>query len=135
MRQCGRGMTNPVITRRPLARCGGAAILRPMQECCVEITGLAYRGSGVGRLDGKVVFVPHTVPGEHVRVRTVKSSRRFDEAELIAVEHPAPERITPICPFAGRCPLTVPDCHAALPPATALGPGHMARCIRLGESA
>ena len=83
------------------ARC--AAILRPMQECCVEITGLAYRGSGVGRLDGKVVFVPHTIPGERARVRTVKSSRRFDEAELIAVEQPAPQRITPACPYAGHC--------------------------------
>jgi peptide/nickel transport system ATP-binding protein len=35
------------------------------------------------------------------------------------------------CPFAGRCPLTIDACHAALPEATALSPGHEARCIRL----
>ena len=86
-----------------MARC--AAILRPMQECCVEITGLAYRGSGVGRVDGKVVFVSHTIPGERVWVRIVKSSRRYDEAELVTVERPAPERCPPVCPHAGKgCP-------------------------------
>ncbi len=37
------------------------------------------------------------------------------------------------CPFAGRCPRTMDACHAALPPAVALGAGHEARCIRLGE--
>ena len=37
------------------------------------------------------------------------------------------------CPFAGRCPRTLDACHAALPPAVALGAGHEARCIRLGE--
>jgi peptide/nickel transport system ATP-binding protein len=38
------------------------------------------------------------------------------------------------CPFAGRCPRTMAACHAALPPAVALGASHEARCIRLGES-
>ena len=38
------------------------------------------------------------------------------------------------CPFAGRCPRTLDACHAALPPAVALGASHEARCIRLGES-
>ncbi len=37
------------------------------------------------------------------------------------------------CPFAGRCPRTLDACHAALPPAVALGADHEARCIRLGE--
>ena len=39
------------------------------------------------------------------------------------------------CPFAGRCPRTLDACHAALPPAVALGAGHEARCIRLVEAA
>ena len=39
------------------------------------------------------------------------------------------------CPFAGRCAHTAAACHAALPPATALGADHAARCIRLGAAA
>ncbi|SEE92721.1 peptide/nickel transport system ATP-binding protein [Rhizobiales bacterium GAS191] len=35
------------------------------------------------------------------------------------------------CPFAGRCPLTIEACNAALPPQTPLAPDHGARCIRL----
>jgi peptide/nickel transport system ATP-binding protein len=34
------------------------------------------------------------------------------------------------CPFADRCPLVIDACHAALPPAVAVGPAHRARCNR-----
>jgi peptide/nickel transport system ATP-binding protein len=37
----------------------------------------------------------------------------------------------PGCPFAGRCPLTIEACNAALPEVTMLSQGHAARCIRL----
>jgi peptide/nickel transport system ATP-binding protein len=35
------------------------------------------------------------------------------------------------CPFAGRCHLTVASCWPTPPPAIALAPDHVARCIRL----
>jgi peptide/nickel transport system ATP-binding protein len=44
---------------------------------------------------------------------------------------PAPGDMPSGCPFAGRCPLTIAACGAALPPPVLLGPGHWARCIRL----
>jgi peptide/nickel transport system ATP-binding protein len=39
--------------------------------------------------------------------------------------------LPPGCPFAGRCRLTIPECHVTVPPACEVGPGHGARCIRL----
>jgi len=39
--------------------------------------------------------------------------------------------LPPGCPFAGRCPLTVAACNAAVPPPLPVGPLHEARCIRL----
>ncbi len=39
--------------------------------------------------------------------------------------------LPPGCPFAGRCTLTIPECHVAVPPPYGLDPGHQARCIRL----
>jgi len=36
------------------------------------------------------------------------------------------------CPFADRCPRVVSDCRSAPPPAVLVGPGHEARCLRLG---
>jgi len=35
------------------------------------------------------------------------------------------------CPFAGRCDFTIDDCHATRPAPQAVGPDHVARCIRL----
>jgi peptide/nickel transport system ATP-binding protein len=39
------------------------------------------------------------------------------------------------CPFGERCALAIAECHVALPPALPVGPGHEARCIRLGVTA
>ncbi|MCY7317157.1 MAG: ABC transporter ATP-binding protein, partial [Ramlibacter sp.] len=35
------------------------------------------------------------------------------------------------CPFAGRCRVTIDDCHRVVPPPVEVSPGHQARCIRL----
>ena len=39
--------------------------------------------------------------------------------------------LPPGCPFAGRCRLTADVCVATPPPAVEVGPGHVARCLRL----
>jgi peptide/nickel transport system ATP-binding protein len=41
--------------------------------------------------------------------------------------------LPPGCPFADRCPRVVDACRAAPPPAVPVGPGHDARCIRIGS--
>jgi peptide/nickel transport system ATP-binding protein len=40
----------------------------------------------------------------------------------------------PGCPFEPRCTLAGPDCREGLPARTEVGPGHAARCVRLGET-
>jgi peptide/nickel transport system ATP-binding protein len=37
------------------------------------------------------------------------------------------------CPFADRCAWVLAACRAALPEPVAVGPGHAARCLRVGE--
>ncbi|MFZ4756769.1 MAG: ABC transporter ATP-binding protein [Burkholderiaceae bacterium] len=37
------------------------------------------------------------------------------------------------CPFADRCTRVIPACRAAPPPEVALGDGHGARCLRIGD--
>jgi peptide/nickel transport system ATP-binding protein len=39
--------------------------------------------------------------------------------------------LPPGCPFAGRCRLSIPECHTTVPPAVEVEPQHHARCIRL----
>lgn len=70
---------------------------------------LAAGGDGVGRLDGKVVFVAGVAPGERVRVRVTDDHAGFARAELVDVLAPSPVRVEPRCKLArdrscGGCP-------------------------------
>ncbi|GAB4193741.1 MAG: 23S rRNA (uracil(1939)-C(5))-methyltransferase RlmD [Wenzhouxiangellaceae bacterium] len=69
----------------------------------IEITDLTHDGRGVGRLNGKAVFVHGALSGEQVRVRMVRRRRRYDEGEAVAVEQAAPQRVEPRCPHVDRC--------------------------------
>ena len=81
----------------------GERPLRVGQEITLRIDRLAYGGSGVGRVDGYVVFVPLTAPGDLVRARVVKAKRTFAEADLVEVVEPGPDRTEPPCPYFGLC--------------------------------
>ncbi|MDO9710403.1 oligopeptide/dipeptide ABC transporter ATP-binding protein [Paracraurococcus lichenis] len=53
----------------------------------------------------------------------------------LAGEIPSPIDLPPGCFLASRCPFVVEACRAAMPPAEALGGGHLVHCIRHGEVA
>lgn len=69
----------------------------------LEVETLTFGGRGLGRHNGKAVFVPGTAPGDRVRCRVVKDRRQFSEAELCELLVPAEVRRTPPCPVAGSC--------------------------------
>jgi 23S rRNA (uracil1939-C5)-methyltransferase len=69
----------------------------------LEITSLVHGGRGIGRHEGKAVFVPLVAPGDRIDCRVVKSKKRFAEAELIEVLVPSPFRREPPCAFFGAC--------------------------------
>ncbi|UCC58176.1 MAG: TRAM domain-containing protein [Candidatus Bathyarchaeum sp.] len=54
------------------------------KEYDVEIQETSRRGEGIARIEGLVVFVPSTKPGDKVRIKVTNISRRFAEAEVIA---------------------------------------------------
>lgn len=69
----------------------------------IRIERIGAEGDGIGRLDGKPLYVPLTLPGELVRAQPV--ARRGDgwAARLDAVLEPSPARAVPPCPHFGRC--------------------------------
>ena len=69
----------------------------------LHIDNLVFGGRGVGRSDGKAVFVPYTLPGEMVRCRIQREKKRYCEAELVEVVSRSPERIEPVCPVFSEC--------------------------------
>lgn len=69
----------------------------------LQITGLVYGPHGVGRLNGKVIFVRSVVAGEEVAVTLREDRGSFAYADLRGVLRPAPERRVPPCPYLPRC--------------------------------
>ena len=73
------------------------------RELDIEIHGLGHDGRGVGRHEGKAVFVAGALPGETVRMKQTGRNRHFDEGETIEVLVASPDRVTPRCPHFGVC--------------------------------
>ena len=70
----------------------------------IRIHDLDAKGRGVGRAaGGKTTFVHGALPGEEVVCRRVKRRRSHDEAVVVEIADPSPERVAPRCPFYGRC--------------------------------
>ncbi len=73
------------------------------REVDLVIDDIAFGGKGVGRAEGKAVFVPFTIEGEQVTAGIVREKKSFAEAELLRVTTPSPHRAEPGCPYFGRC--------------------------------
>jgi tRNA/tmRNA/rRNA uracil-C5-methylase (TrmA/RlmC/RlmD family) len=69
----------------------------------LDIHDVAFGGAGVGRFDGKIVFVPFTIDGERIEAEVVERRKSFDRAQLQKVILPSPNRVDPICPYFGHC--------------------------------
>jgi 23S rRNA (uracil1939-C5)-methyltransferase len=69
----------------------------------VTIEKGVYRGLGLARHEGQVVFVPRGLPGERVRVRVMSASRGYLRAVVEQVLQAASERRIAPCPYADRC--------------------------------
>ena len=69
----------------------------------LKIEDIAFGGKGVGREHGKAIFVPYTIEGELVSAEIMREKKQFAEAELVEVKESSPQRVTPECPYFGRC--------------------------------
>jgi tRNA/tmRNA/rRNA uracil-C5-methylase (TrmA/RlmC/RlmD family) len=69
----------------------------------LDICDVAFGGAGVGRLDGKIVFVPFTIDGEQIEAEVIEHKKSFDRARLRKVIVRSDQRVNPICPYFGHC--------------------------------
>lgn len=69
----------------------------------LEIEGYTHEGSGVARLDGRVVFVPHTIRGEVWEVNLVKVNKNFAFGRGVTCLTGAASRVEKDCQFRGKC--------------------------------
>jgi len=74
-----------------------------MKRIQVPVESVAFKGYGVARIDGKVVFIPYTLTGDEAWVEVSEEKKRYSTARLIQVLKPSPGRVTPRCPYFGSC--------------------------------
>jgi 23S rRNA (uracil1939-C5)-methyltransferase len=75
----------------------------PTEPFALEIHGLSHDGRGVGRRDGKAVFVTGALAGESVVAKLSAVHRQFDEADIVEVVQASPDRVQPGCAHFGIC--------------------------------
>jgi 23S rRNA (uracil1939-C5)-methyltransferase len=74
-----------------------------MRQAELTIEDVAFGGKGVARDEGKAVFIPFTIDGERVSVTIVREKKHFAEGELGELLERSPHRVSPECPYFGRC--------------------------------
>ena len=67
----------------------------------VEIDSLDQEGRGVGRRDGKAVFVEGALPGESVRYERRRNKASYEVGRVIAIDRASVLRTEPRCPHFG----------------------------------
>lgn len=67
----------------------------------LDVGSAAHGGHCVARLEGRVVFVRHSLPGERVRARITEGGSRYWRADAIEVLEASPDRVASAWPEAG----------------------------------
>ncbi|MCK9273616.1 MAG: class I SAM-dependent RNA methyltransferase [Syntrophales bacterium] len=78
-------------------------MLTVKQRIIIDIISVAFGGSGIGRFEGQVVFVPFTVDGDKVEAEITKIKNRYCVASLTRVLSPSPYRVIPRCSLFKVC--------------------------------
>ncbi len=72
-----------------------------MQPLYIE--SLDHEGKGIGRRDGKTIFVDGALAGEWVIASSYRKKPEFEQAQVTQILQPSPYRVTPKCIWFGVC--------------------------------
>ncbi|MEE4244962.1 MAG: 23S rRNA (uracil(1939)-C(5))-methyltransferase RlmD [Kangiellaceae bacterium] len=75
----------------------------PTEPVTVEIANLSHEGRGVGRIDGKTVFVDGALPGETVSMKYAAVHGKYDEGYVERVIEASDDRVEPACEHFALC--------------------------------
>ena len=79
------------------------AELKKGTEIELLVESLAYGGRGLARIDGFVIFIDRTIPGQRVIARITRKKSSYAEARVVELLQDSPRAITPRCFHFGSC--------------------------------
>ena len=69
----------------------------------IEITGMGSEGHGFGNLNGKIIFVENTVPGDVVSCQIKRKRKGFELGYILRLLEPSDLRRAPVCEHFNDC--------------------------------
>ncbi len=69
----------------------------------VKIEKIDNQGRGICYVDSKITFVPNTLPGEIVKIKLTKESKKYNEAVVTEYLISSKNRVESPCPYFGIC--------------------------------
>lgn len=69
----------------------------------IKIDDLSHDGRGIGRVNGKAIFIPDAYPDEVVEIEIIKDKKRFLEGKVLKIIEKSKYRIDSICSDFYRC--------------------------------
>lgn len=73
------------------------------KKLTVTIESLDHQGRGIAHVDDKIIFVSNALTGEIVKIKIIKSKKKYMEAEVYQFIKKSKVRIEPICPYFHQC--------------------------------
>lgn len=64
---------------------------------------MTFGGNCISKINGKMVFIPYSIPGEELKVEIIDSKRDYDTAKILEIIKPSPYRVKPACVFYEKC--------------------------------
>lgn len=75
----------------------------PADPVRISIDSLSHEGRGIGKIDGKTVFVDRALPGEVVEMQYIRQKGKYDEGKTVEVIEASESRVEPPCQHFAVC--------------------------------
>lgn len=78
-------------------------LLKVGEKYTLELMDITHTGEGVGRINNMIVFVEGVLPGDVAEIQIKNVKKTYAQGKLLKVVEASPERVTPECPYFGKC--------------------------------
>lgn len=69
----------------------------------VTITDIGAEGKALARVNEKVVFTTHVIPGDVVDLQVTRKRKKYEEARVMHIHEKSPDRVDSFCAYFGVC--------------------------------
>ena len=78
-------------------------ILNKNETYVIKITDLSEDGQGIGNIEGFILFIENTIPGDIVEIKIIKINKSYGYGKLIKIIEPSVDRIKAKCEVFKNC--------------------------------